>query len=120
MIMMITATHMIVIALKAILVIDMITGTAIASQLLMTKKAKVTMPNTTTNLDLDQDHDQGPLPMILEAQDTIMVTTFIMMTTGVENGCAHPLLLLVQVQIDDHPLLEPNHLWFNIKTRLLN
>ena len=40
---------------------------------------------------------RGPAPVlvILEAQDTIMVTTFIMMTTGVEEGRARLLLPLV-------------------------
>ncbi len=37
--------------LIAALVIDMIAGNAIASQLLMTARAKVTMPNIATNLD---------------------------------------------------------------------
>ncbi len=55
------AVHAIVIALilVAALVINMITGNAITSQLLVTTRA--------TNLDQDHDHDQGPVLMILEA-----------------------------------------------------
>ncbi len=90
-----TATHAIVVTLEAVLVINMITGTAITSQPLVTAKAKVTMPNTAIDPDLDQDRDQGPVLVPLKAQDTIMVTTFIMMTTGAENGRARPLLPLV-------------------------
>ncbi len=45
----------IVVVLEAILVIDMITGTAIASQPLVTAKAKVAMLNTVT--DPDPDHN---------------------------------------------------------------
>ncbi len=86
---------MIIIALKAVLVIDMIIGIVIASQLLVTAKAKVTMLNTATNLDQNHDCNHGPVLVILKDRDTIMVTSFIMMTTGVENGCAHPLLPLI-------------------------
>ncbi len=66
-----------------------------ASQPLVTTRAKVTMPNTMTDLDQEHDHNQGPVPMILEAQHTIMVSIFMMMTTGKGNGCAHQLLSLV-------------------------
>ncbi len=62
-----TATHVIVVALKAILMIDMITGTTIASQPLMTAKAKVAILNTVADLDLDHNPDQGPVLVILEA-----------------------------------------------------
>ncbi len=111
------AIHAIAVALEAILVINMITGTAIASQPLVTIKAKVTMPNTTANLDLNHDHNQGPIPVILKARDTIMVTTFIMMTIGAENGHVHLFLPLVQDQTKDRPLLVPNHLRFTIRIR---
>ena len=66
--------------LQAALVIVMIAGTMIASQLLVTAKAKVTMLHTKTNPDQELDHNQGPCLVILKTQDTIMVTTFIMMT----------------------------------------
>ncbi len=75
--------------------INMIIGIVIASQPLVTTRAKVTMPNTVTDPDQDQDRDQGPVLVPLEAQDTIMVTTFIMMTTGAENGHVHQFLPLV-------------------------
>ncbi len=106
-----------VIILRAVLVINMITRTAIASQLLVTTKAKVTMLNTETNPDPDHDCDQGPVLVPLEAQDTVMVTTFIMMTAGAENSRVCPLLPLVQDLTKDRPLLEPNHLWFTIRIR---
>ncbi len=99
----------IVIILEADLVIDMITGTMIASQLLVTAKAKVTMLNTMTNPDQDHNCNQGPVLMPLKAQDTIMVTTFIMMTTGAENG--H----VCQDWTKDCPLLDSNHLRFTIR-----
>ncbi len=116
MIVMNIATHANVVTLKAVLVIGMITGTAIASQPLMTAKAKATMPNTVTGLDQDHNYDQSLVLMTLEDQDTIMVTTYIMMTTVVEVRRAHPLLPLVRVRTKDCPLLEPSHLQFNIKT----
>ncbi len=89
------AKHTIVVILKAVLMINMITWIAITSQPLVTAKDKLTIPNTV--IDPDQNHDchQGSVLVILEAQDTIMVTTFIMMTTGVEEGCARLLLPLV-------------------------
>ncbi len=111
------ATHATVIALEAVLVINMTTGTVIASQLLVTAKARVTIPNTVTDPDQEHDCNQGPILIILEAQDTIMVTTFMMMTTGEGNGRAHPLPPLVQDQTKDCPLLEPNLLLFNIGIR---
>ncbi len=89
------AKHAIVIVLEAVLVIDMITRTAIASLPLVTAKAKVTMLNTVTDLYQGHNCNHGPVLVILKAQDTIMVTTFIMMTTGEDNGCAHLLLSLV-------------------------
>ncbi len=46
--------HPIVVILGAALVIDMTAETAIASQPLVTARAKVTMPNTKTNPD--QEH----------------------------------------------------------------
>ncbi len=91
----IIATHTIIVALKAVLEIGMITGIAIASLPLVIAKAKVTMPNTVTNLDQDHNCDQGPILMTLNAQDTIMVTTLIMMTTGKGNWNAHLLLSLI-------------------------
>ncbi len=114
------ATSTIIVALEAVLVINMTTGTAIVSQPLMTAEAKVTMPNTVTDLDQEHDYDQGPILVTLEAQDTIMVTTFIIMTTGEENRRFHLLLPLIQVWAENHLLLEPNHLQFNIRIRLLN
>ncbi len=39
----------------------MITGNAIANQLLVITSAKVSMPNTATNLDKDYNHNQDPL-----------------------------------------------------------
>ncbi len=107
--------HGIAVALEAVLMIDMIIGTAIASQPLVTAKAKVTMPNTVTDPDQDHDRDQGPVLVPLEAQDTIMVTTFIMMTTGAEHGCVHLFLPLAQDRTEDCPLLEPKLLRFTIK-----
>ncbi len=107
--------HGIAVVLEAVLMIDMIIGTVIASQPLVTAKAKVTMPNTMTDPDQDHDRDQGPVLVPLEAQDTVMVTTFIMMTTGAENGRVHLFLPLARDWIEDRPLLEPNHLRFPIK-----
>ncbi len=112
--------HGIAVVLEAVLVIDMIIGTAIASQPLMTAKPKVTMQKTKTDLDQDNDHNQGPVLVPLKARDTIMVTTFIMMTTGAENGHVHLFLPLAQDQTEDRPLLEPNHLRFPIKIRWLS
>ncbi len=79
--------HAIVVALVlvATLMINMIAGNAITSQTLMTAKAKTTMLNMETDLDQGHNHDQGPVLVILEAQDTIMVFTFIMMTPGEGN-----------------------------------
>ncbi len=59
--------HRIVVALKAIFVIDMITETAIASQPLVTAKAKVTMLTTATDPDPGLDRNQGPVLVPLEA-----------------------------------------------------
>ncbi len=89
------ATHAIVITLKAALMIDMTTGTMIASQPLVIEKAKATMPNTTTNLDQGHDQNQGPVLMTLKPQDTIMVTKFMMITIGEGNKFILPLLSLV-------------------------
>ncbi len=89
------ATHAINIALEAALVIGMITGIVIASQPLVITKARVTMLNTVANLDQSHNQDQGPVLVILEAQDTIMITTFIMMTTGEEKGRVYLLFPLV-------------------------
>ncbi len=60
----------------------MIAATAIASQLLVTPRAKTTMPNNWTA--------QGPVLMILDAQDTTMAPTFTTMTPGEGVGHAHP------------------------------
>ncbi len=79
-------THAIVVALGAALVTDMITETATASQQLVTAKAKVIMPNTTTNLDQERNCNQGPV---------LMVTIFMMLTTGKGKGLALLLLSLV-------------------------
>ncbi len=92
---MVITMHGIVIILEAVLVIDMITRTAMASQPLVIAKAKVTMLNTDPDPDPGHDRDQGPIIVPLEAQDMIMVTTFIMMTTGAEDSRALPLLSLV-------------------------
>ncbi len=87
------AIHVIVIALVlvATLVIDMIAGNVITSQLLVTAKAKTTMLNTAASLDQEHNHDQGPIHVTLKALDTTMVITFIMMTPGEGNGHNHPL-----------------------------
>ncbi len=61
------ATYTIVVALKAALVIDMIAGNTITSQLFVTTKAKTTMPNTKTDLDQGHNHNQGPILVIPEA-----------------------------------------------------
>ncbi len=49
------------------------------------------MTNIKANLDQDNDHNQGPLLVILKAQDTTMVITDIMMTPG--EGNSHNCLL---------------------------
>ncbi len=100
--------------------IVMIIGIVIASQLLVTTRAKVTMPNTGADPDQDHDRDQGPVLVPLKARDTIMVTTFIMMATGAENGHVHQYLPLARDWTKDRPLLEPNHLQFTIKIRWLS
>ncbi len=87
--------YRVAIVLEAVLVIDMITGTAIASKPLVITKPKVTMLNIVTNPDPDHNRDQGPILVTLEAQDMIVVTTFITMTTGAENGRICLLLPLV-------------------------
>ncbi len=58
-------TIAIIVALWAALVTNMITEIATASQQLMTAKAKITMPNPTTNLDQEHNCDQGPVLVIL-------------------------------------------------------
>ncbi len=62
------AIHAIVVALVlvAACMINMIAGTTITSQLLVTTKAKVTMPNKETNLDQGHNHNQGPVLVVLE------------------------------------------------------
>ncbi len=87
------AIHAIVIALILVvtLMIDMIAEHTIASQLLVTAKAKTTMRNIAANLDQCQGHNHGPILVILEVQDMIMVITFIMMTPGEGNSHNHPL-----------------------------
>ncbi len=114
---MIIAIHAIVVALAlaAVPMIDKITGIAIASLTLVIAKARTTMPNTETV----PDQDPGPVLVILIPQDTIMVTTFTMMTNGVGSG--HTLLLptLVQNGINKHPLLKPNLQQLYIKNLLL-
>ncbi len=60
-------TIAIVLILVATLVINMIAGNTIASQLPVTARANVTMQNTKANLDQDHDHNQGPILVILEA-----------------------------------------------------
>ncbi len=69
----------------------MITVNAIISQLLVTARGKFTMLNTTTDLDQEHNCNEDPFLMILKAQDTIMVTTFIMMTPGEGNSHFQPL-----------------------------
>ncbi len=54
------ATHVIVMVLGAALKTDMVAGNAIASQQLVTARAKVTMPNSATDPDQEHDCDQGP------------------------------------------------------------
>ncbi len=85
----------IIIVLRATLVIDMITENVIASQQLVTTRAKVTMPNTVTDPDQEQYHNQGHVLVILEAKDMIMVTIFMMMTPGGGIGKSQPLPPLV-------------------------
>ncbi len=87
--------NLIVVVLGAALVINMIAENAIASQLLVTARAKITMPNTKTDPDQEHDHNQGPVIVILETQDTIMVTIFMMMTPGGGIGKSQPLPPLV-------------------------
>ncbi len=108
------ATHAIVIILGATLVIDMITENAITSHQLVTTWAKVTMPNTATNPDQEHNHNHGPVLMILEPQDTIMVNIFMMMIPGEGIGKTQPLLSLVQDWNVERPLLKANLLLFNI------
>ncbi len=110
--------HTIVVIVEAALQINMITEYAIASQLLATARAKVTMPNTLTNPDKEHNHNQGPVLVILEPQDTIMVTIFIMMTPGECIQNVQPLLSLGQDWNIELPLLEPNLLLLNINTLL--
>ncbi len=85
----------VVIDLKAVHVIVMIAKSAIASHLFMTAGAKITMPNTKTIQDQGQDHNQGPIQMILNAQGTIMVTISIKMIAGEGYGhyCHLPSLI---------------------------
>ena len=47
------------------------------------------MPNIKANLGQNHDHNQGLVLVILEAQDTTMVITDIMMTLGEGNSHAH-------------------------------
>lgn len=77
--------------LIAALVIDMIVGTTITNQALVIARAKVTILNIVTDLDQEHNHHQGPLLMILEPQDTIIVTIFMLMTP--EEGNRHTLPL---------------------------
>ncbi len=78
------------------------------------------MLNIKANLDKNHDHDQGPVCMTLEAQDTTMVITFIMMTLGGGNGHAHQFPSLAQDWNLGHPLLEPNPLLFCNRIQSLN
>ncbi len=95
---------------------DMTTETAITSQQLVTAKAKDTMQNPETDPDQEHNCNQGPIFVILETQDTNMVTKFMMMTTEERNRDTHLLLSLVQGRTMERFLLEPNLLLFNIKT----
>ncbi len=58
---------MIIVALVlvATLVIDMIAGNVIASQMLVIAKAKNTMPNIKANLDQGHDHDHNHCPVLM-------------------------------------------------------
>ncbi len=80
--MMTIAAHAIVVVLGATLMINMIAVNAITSQQLVTARAKVTMPNSVADPDQEHNHNQGPVLAILEPQDTITVTKFMMMTLG--------------------------------------
>ncbi len=114
------AMHVIIVALVlvAALLIDMIAEPVITSWLLAPAKAKFTIPNTKTDLDQGCNHDQGHILVILKAWDTIMVTTFIMMTPGEGNGHSNSLPSLAQDWNANCPLLEPNLLLFYIKPRM--
>ncbi len=116
------AIHMIVIALilDATFMIYMIAENVIASQLLVTARAKVTMPNIKANLDRDHDHDQVPVLVILEAQDTTMVITYVIMTPGEGNGHACLFPSLAQDWNVEHSLLKPNLLLFYVEPQSLN
>ncbi len=114
------ATRTIIIVLGAALVIDMTAENTITSPQLVVTRAKVTMPNSATNPDQEHDHNQGPILVIIESQETTMVTIFMMMTTGEGIRNTWPLLSLLQDQTVERSLLEPNLLLFNIKTGLLN
>ncbi len=96
-IMMGISTHAIIVVLilRAALVINMIAETAIASHKLVTARVKLTMPNPATDPDQEHDCNQGPVLVILEPQDMIMVTIFMMTTTGERNRDTHPLLSLI-------------------------
>ncbi len=76
----------VVLTLEATLVIVVIAEIPTASQMLVTARAKVTILNTETIQDHNQDHDQGPVCMILETQDMIMATLSNKMITGEGTG----------------------------------
>ncbi len=73
------------------------------------------MLNTETDLDQGHLHNQGPVLVILEAQDTTMVITFIMMLPGEGSDHAHLLPSLAQDWNTDRPLLKPSLFLFYIK-----
>ena len=96
----------------AVLAIDTIAGITITSQTLVIVKARTTMLNTETDLDLNHGHDHGPVLVNLGPQDTIMVI-IITMTSGEENGHPIPLASQVRDRNNERPLLGPNLLQFN-------
>ncbi len=102
--------------LVAALVIDMITGNAIASQLLATTRNKVTMPNIEADLDQyhNHNHDQGPVLVIFKVWDMTIVIAYIMMTPREGNGHTCLLPSLAQDWNANRPLLDPNLLLFYI------
>ncbi len=105
-------TLVIVLALIAALVINIIAGNLITA---CDRKGQSYHANIKAKLDQDNDHNQGPVLMILKAQDKTMVITYIMMTPEDGNGHAHMLPSLTKDWNANCPLLKPNLFLFYIK-----
>ncbi len=78
------------------------------------------MLNIEADLGQDHNHDQCPICMTLNAQDTTMVITYIAMTPWEGNRHAHLFPSLAQDWNANRLLCKPNLLLFYIKPQLLN